>query len=88
MLKCNYNKKEVRETMARKKKNLTIDEQIAQLEEQIKAAESNLKEQKNQLKGLREEKRQMEMDSLYQLISESGKTIDEVKHLIMGGKES
>ena len=29
--------------MARKKKNLTIDEKIAQLEEQIKAAESNLK---------------------------------------------
>ena len=29
--------------MARKKKTLTIDEQIAQLEEQIKAAESNLK---------------------------------------------
>lgn len=69
--------------MARKRTNLSIDEQICSIEEQISIKEQELQHLKSQKKELLKKKKQVEMEELYNIIVESGKTLEEVKAMII-----
>lgn len=68
--------------MARKKTNLTTTERIAQIEADISAKEAEIKELKAQRKALLEQKKQEDIEEIYKMISESGKSLEEVKNLL------
>lgn len=67
--------------MARRKQ-LSVTERIAQVEAQIVQKEEELKALKAERKNLREEKKKEDMEEIYQLISLSGKSVEEVKELL------
>lgn len=67
--------------MARRKQ-LSITERIAQVEAQIIQKEEELKALKAERKTLLEEKKKEDMEEIYQIISESGKSVEEVKELL------
>lgn len=62
------------------RKNLSIDEQIMQVEEVLKEKESEIKELKKKI--LQEEKMQQELSEIYQIIVSSGKSFDEIKAIL------
>lgn len=68
--------------MARTKKNANITEQIKNVGVQIEKAEKELKDLKKQKAELLDQKKRQDLESLYQMISESGKTIEEVKEML------
>lgn len=68
--------------MSRTKKNANIAEQIKNVEVQIEKAEKELKDLKKQKAELLDQKKRQDLESLYQMISESGKTIEEVKEML------
>lgn len=70
--------------MARGKRNLTTAEKIEQVEETIRVKEEELKSLKTERKDLIDQKKKEEMEELYQIIVESGKSIDEVRKLLNG----
>lgn len=70
--------------MARGKRNLTTAEKIEQVEEAIRVKEEELKSLKTERKDLIDQKKKEEMEELYQIIVESGKSIDEVRKLLNG----
>lgn len=70
--------------MARGKRNLTISEKIEQVEETIRVKEEELKNLKTERKDLLDQKKKEEMEELYQIIVESGKSMDEVRKLLSG----
>lgn len=70
--------------MARGKRNLTTAEKIEQVEETIRVKEEELKNLKTERKDLLDQKKKEEMEELYQIIVESGKSIDEVRKLLNG----
>lgn len=70
--------------MARGKRNLTTAEKIEQVEETIRVKEEELKNLKTERKDLLDQKKKEEMEELYQIIVESGKSIDEVRKLLSG----
>lgn len=70
--------------MARGKRNLTTAEKIEQVEESIRVKEEELKSLKTERKDLLDQKKKEEMEELYQIIVESGKSIDEVRKLLNG----
>lgn len=64
--------------MARRKKNLTIEEELMELGKEITGCEDEIKrltDRKKELKGLIEEK---QTEALYQAVLRSGKSIEEV----------
>ena len=67
--------------MARRKQ-LSVTERIAQVEAQIVQKEEELKALKAEHKALLEEKKKEDMEEIYQIISESGKSVEEVKELL------
>ena len=70
--------------MARGKRNLTTAEKIEQVEETIRVKEEELKSLKTERKDLIDHKKKEEMEELYQIIVQSGKSMDEVRKLISG----
>lgn len=70
--------------MARGKRNLTTAEKIEQVEETIRVKEEELKNLKTERKDLLDQKKKEEMEELYQIIVQSGKSMDEVRKLISG----
>lgn len=68
--------------MARGKRNLTTAEKIEQVEEAIRVKEEELKSLKTERKDLIDQKKKEEMEELYQIIIQSGKSIDEVRRLL------
>lgn len=71
--------------MARGKRNLTTAEKIVQVEETIKIKEEELKNLKAERKNLLDQKKKEEMEELYKIIAQSGKSFDEVKKLLTEG---
>lgn len=71
--------------MARGKRNLTTAEKIEQVEETIKIKEEELKNLKIERKNLLDQKKKEEMEELYKIIAQSGKSFDEVKKLLTEG---
>lgn len=71
--------------MARgRKKALSLDEQLEQIVNEIAEQEQNLKELKSKKKEIEKEIKVQKNEELLALIQESGKSIDEVRNLIMG----
>ena len=68
--------------MARGKKNLTLEEELSKITEQIDVMESALQKLKIHKAELEEKVKQAKLAELYNLISASGKSFDEVKALI------
>ena len=68
--------------MARGKKKLTLDEQLAKTIADIENMENSLKEMKKTKKDLEEQIKQARLAELEAIIAESGKTFDEVKELL------
>lgn len=69
--------------MARRKKNMTLDETIESTKANIAMYEENLKAARADLKELLKQKKEEELQELHALIKESGKTISEIKNLIV-----
>lgn len=67
--------------MARKRQVTTM-ERLAQVEEQITMKEEELKAIKAERKVLLEEKKKEDMEEIYRIFSESGKSIDELKEIL------
>lgn len=68
--------------MARRKAATTTAECLAQIEQEIDAREQELKELKSQRKQLLQQKKQEDLEELYTIISESGKSLEEVKEML------
>lgn len=67
----------------RRKRNMTVAEKIAYTEELIEKKSAELDELKSQLTELETQKKQEELEDLYNAIAESGMTISEVKELLV-----
>ena len=67
----------------RRKRNMTVTEKIAYTEELIEKKSAELDELKSQLSELETQKKQEELEDLYNAIAESGMTISEVKELLV-----
>ena len=71
--------------MARgRKKALSLDEQLEHIVNEIAEQEQNLKDLKSKKKEIEKEIKSQKNEELLALIQESGKSIDEVRSLIMG----
>lgn len=68
--------------MAKMKKNLTLEEQLSMINTQIEKSEEQLKEYKRQKKELERAIKTEQLEQLYDIVTSSGKTIDEVKDII------
>lgn len=68
--------------MARKKSKLSIDEKIAEVMSQIEEKQNEIKSLKEQLKLLESEKEKVDLEALYAVLKESGKTVDDVRNLL------
>lgn len=64
------------------RKKLTISEQIEKINETIAVKEEELKSLKAQRKDLEVQKKQEDLSELYEIISASGKSMEEVKALL------
>lgn len=68
--------------MARGKRGLSTAEQLEKINETIAVKEEELKSLKAQRKELEAQKKQEDLSELYELISASGKSMEEVKELL------
>lgn len=68
--------------MARGRKSLTLDEQLAKITTEIENMETSLKEMKQAKKELEDQIRQTRLAELDELISEKGLSFEEVKELL------
>ena len=68
--------------MARGRKNLTLDEQLAKITTEIENMETSLKEMKQAKKELEDQIRQTRLAELDEIISEKGLTFEQVKELL------
>lgn len=68
--------------MARGRKNLTLDEQLAKITTEIENMEISLKEMKQAKKELEEQIKQARLAELDDIISEKGLTFEQVKELL------
>lgn len=64
------------------RKKLSTAEQLEKINETIAVKEEELKSLKAQRKELEAQKKQEDLSELYELISESGKSMEEVKELL------
>ena len=68
--------------MARGRKSLSLDEQLAKITTEIENMESSLKEMKKAKKDLEDQIKQARLAELDDIISEKGLSFDEVKELL------
>ena len=68
--------------MARGRKSLTLDEQLAKITTEIEHMELSLKEMKQATKDLEEQIKQARLAELDDIISEKGLSFEEVKELL------
>ena len=68
--------------MARGKKKLTLDEQLAKITTEIESMESSIKEMKKAKKDLEEQIKQARLAELDDIISEKGLSFEEVKKML------
>ena len=68
--------------MARGRKSLSLDEQLAKITTEIENMELSLKEMKKAKKDLEEQIKQARLAELDDIISEKGLSFDEVKELL------
>ena len=68
--------------MARGRKSLTLDEQLAKITTEIENMELSLKEMKQAKKDLEEQIKQARLSELDEIISEKGLSFEEVKELL------
>ena len=68
--------------MARGRKSLTLDEQLAKITTEIENMESSLKEMKKAKKDLEDQIKQARLAELDEIISEKGLSFDEVKKML------
>ena len=68
--------------MARRPKNLTIEEQIALQEKEIENLAEQLKSAKAELKKLKETKQLVDSQKIMEAIANSGKSVKEVINFI------
>lgn len=69
--------------MARRRKHaLTLDDQLEKIIAEIENMETNLKELKSTKRDLEEQIRMNRLAKLDELITSSGKSIDEIKELL------
>ena len=64
--------------MARRKKNMTYEEELAFLDSEISKTEETLKALKTRKKELAKVKEQADLQTLYAAIKESGKSVADV----------
>ena len=64
------------------RKKLSTTEQIEKINEAILTKESELKELRIQKRELEEQKKQEELNELYNIITASGKSIEEIKAML------
>ena len=70
--------------MARGKRNLTLVDRIELTDAEIKTKEEELKDLKAKKKSLLDQKKKEDMEEIYQIVVQSGKSVDEVRKLISG----
>ena len=68
--------------MARGRKSLTLDEQLAKITTEIDNMESSLKEMKKAKKDLEDQIKQARLSELDDIISEKGLSFEEVKKML------
>ena len=68
--------------MARGRKSLTLDEQLAKITTEIENMELSLKEMKKAKKDLEDQIKQARLSELDDIISEKGLSFEEVKELL------
>ena len=68
--------------MARGRKSLTLDEQLAKITTEIENMESSLKEMKQAKKELEDQIRQARLAELDEIITEKGLTFEQVRELL------
>lgn len=69
--------------MARgRKKSLSLEEQLEQINVEISEMEQNIKELKSKRKQLESEIKDLEKEKIISLIEESGKSIEEIKEFL------
>ena len=68
--------------MARGRKALSLDEQLAKITTEIENMESSLKEMKRAKKDLEDQIKQARLTELDEIISEKGLSFEEVKELL------
>ena len=68
--------------MARGRKSLSLDEQLAKITTEIENMESSLKEMKKAKKELEEQIKQARLAELDDIISEKGLSFEEVKKML------
>ena len=68
--------------MARGRKSLTLDEQLAKITTEIENMELSLKEMKQAKKDLEDQIRQTRLAELDEIITEKGLTFEQVKELL------
>ena len=68
--------------MARGRKSLSLDEQLAKITTEIDNMESSLKEMKKAKKDLEDQIKQARLAELDEIISEKGLSFDEVKKML------
>lgn len=71
----------------RKRKNLSLEEELNVLKEEVTECEEKMKELTNRKKELKQLIEKKQMEALYQAAVESGKSIEETISLIHGNKE-
>ena len=64
--------------MARRKKNMTYEEELTYLDSEISKTEETLKAHKTRKKELAKVKEQADLQTLYAAIKESGKSVADV----------
>ena len=68
--------------MARGRKNLTLDEQLAKITTEMENMETSLKEMKQAKKELEDQIRQTRLAELDEIITEKGLTFEQVRELL------
>lgn len=65
-----------------KRRGLSTEKKITQTKEAIAVKEEEIKELKAQMKELMAQKKKEDLEELYQILTESGKSIEEVKDML------
>lgn len=71
----------------RKQVNLTLEEQLQNLENKITEAEMNLKDLKAKKKDLEAKIKEEQKEKLYKAVLQSGKTVEEIIARLYGEEE-
>lgn len=74
--------------MARPKKNVSLEEQLVNITTEIETLESSLKEKKALKKNLEEQIKLARLSALDELITASGKSLDELKDMLTASEKT